>query len=86
VCATTIIDSRHYHVVFEGSPFAPGATATVNVTFGYELAPQSGPLRQTWTYTWSFPGAYGLRSTTASGRDKVTICSPAGPTCSTPLS
>jgi hypothetical protein len=89
-CITTMTDSRSYHVVCEGTPFPARATAVVHVKFSWLIPrPQSGVVQETWSYMWSFPGAYGAFSqtpTSASGTRNVTVCAPPGPMCTAPTS
>src|SRR5581483_11994508 len=81
-CPTMQSDSTHYQTICEVAPFAAGATGTANVTFNWEAAAStSAATNETWTYTWSFAGGYGARSTPASGTGTVTICAPQGPGC-----
>jgi hypothetical protein len=75
--------TREYHVYCDWSPFAPGASGTLEFKFPYRVsgASRAVPISERWSDAWSFPAPYGPGSLGASGSQTITVCRPTSASC-----
>ncbi len=76
-----------YRLFCDWHPMPGGGTGSLAFKFSFRV-PRSQAIRaaaQTWTLSWSFPGAYGTASHNASGTRSMFVCGPVGPGCQSPI-
>ena len=76
-----------YRLFCDWQPTPPAGTGSLAFKFSFHIARPHATkaVAQTWTLTWSFPGAYGTGALNAGGTRSAFICGPVGPGCETPI-